>query len=112
MGLGGLRLSELEKCLGGTRGCGIPAHSFVRVGVCTDVQGFCAFVCRRELLKSSEAVRARGLRHLQFCTLPCDSVCLHPLAVCPRGLSGLAALPTFQSREVLPRATVRGRGTG
>lgn len=35
---------------------GIPAHSFVRIGVCTSVQGFCAFVCQREFLKSSEAM--------------------------------------------------------
>lgn len=34
------------------------------VSVCTVLQGFCALVCKCELLKSSEAVRARFLCHL------------------------------------------------
>lgn len=87
-----------------------PARSFVRVGVRAGVQGFCAFVCKRELLNSSEMVRAQSPAipdpSRRFC------ICLHPLTVWPCGRSDSAAFPPSTPGKC-SQVPLRGRwGTG
>lgn len=88
---------------------GSPPRTPLCVLVCArGVQGFCVFVCKREVLRSSETVRAPSPEIPDPSWRFCD--CLQPLTVWSCGRSDSAALPTFESREVLPSATVREVG--